>query len=197
MIYKKHKRVALRRLGFRAGRLGTVRSKAHNIVRRGSTTASPDTASSYEASYKLQFSPRIGSCDASFVGENYIDITTSTLLSFNDNPSVSDATATGLYSNDPTYNSLINVGQSYEESNNFTNPISLSPNTAYVWDFALIPDAGINGTYCIRTVTSDGSLISGYNQIVELELPAGANQQMRHGAFFDAETEGTKQAFYW
>jgi uncharacterized delta-60 repeat protein len=161
------------------------------------TTASPDTAGSYEASYKLQYSPRIGSCDVSFVGENYIDISTSTLLSFNDNPSVSDATTTAAYSNDPTYSSLINVGQSYEESNSFTNPIGISPNTAYIWDFALTPNAGVNGTYCIRTVNGDGSLISGYNQIVELELPSGSSQQMRHGTFFDAETEGTKQAFYW
>jgi uncharacterized delta-60 repeat protein len=161
------------------------------------TTTSPKTTAAGLASFKLQYSKRIGTCDASFTGESYADIGTSTFISFYDNPSVSDGTSTGVYSNDPSYNSLANVGQSYEESNNFSNFTSLASNTSNIWDFSLTPNAATNGVYCIRAVNSDGSVLSGYNQIAEIQLPVGDSQKMRHGAFFDAETEGTKQAFYW
>ncbi len=162
-------------------------------------TSNGKTVGAGSLTLKLQFAAKIGTCDTLFSGESYADVSGSTLFSFYTNSILQDGDVTGNYSNDPMYNSLGNVVQSYESSGTMTNSTPLYAQTNALWDISLTPNLATNGSYCFRVVYSSGTLLDTYTYIPEITIPPNTKQFMRHNAFFDAEngSEGTKQAFYW
>ena len=123
--------------------------------------------------FKLQYSPRSGSCDAGFVGETYGDVTTSGAISYNNNSPPDSASLTPNVSLDPTHSGHTVVSQTYEELNNFTNAVAAIPSGQDgQWDFVLKANsAPSNTSYCFRAVKSDGSLLPTYTVIPEIVSP--------------------------
>jgi hypothetical protein len=127
-------------------------------------------------SFKLQFA-QVGSdglCDTSFNGETYTDITTSTVIAFNDNPTPSDGAALTANTNDPTYGADTIVNQTYEELNPFTNSIAaINFDQDGKWDFSLKDNgAPANTTYCLRVVKNDETLLEHYTVIPQITTAA-------------------------
>lgn len=52
--------------------------------------------------FKLQFAQKSGTCDTAFSGETYADVTSSTVIAYNDNATPADGTALTANANDPT-----------------------------------------------------------------------------------------------
>lgn len=126
-----------------------------------------------EDDYKLQFAVRVGTCDTSFTGETYNDITTSTILAYNDNPTpVDGALLTGNPGNPTSSYSISN--QEYVELNNFSNSSEILGGTDGLWDFSLI-DNGLytEEVYCVRAVYADGSPLFSYSQIPQFTAGPG------------------------
>jgi hypothetical protein len=123
-------------------------------------------------SFKLQFAQRGADnlCDTAFSGETYIDVSTSTVIAFNDNPTPADGAALTANSNDPTHGTDTIVNQTYEELNNFTNSQAAIPSGQDgKWDFSLKDNgASANTAYCFRVVKSDGSLLDTYTVIPQI-----------------------------
>ena len=122
------------------------------------------------ASFKLQYAPISGSCDTSFVGETYTDVTNNTSIAFYNNFIPEDKSTLTANVNDPTYSTDTIVNQQYVESNNFTNSsgaVSIGQDSQ--WDFSLY-SKGIasSAAYCFRIVKSDGSLLGSYSVIPEV-----------------------------
>jgi hypothetical protein len=127
-------------------------------------------------SFKLQFAQR-GSdnqCDTSFNGESYADVTTSTVIAYNNNPTPADGAALTANTNDPMHGTDTIVNQTYEELNNFTNSVAAIPSGQDgKWDFSLKDNgASANTAYCFRVVKSDGSLLDTYTVIPQITTAA-------------------------
>jgi hypothetical protein len=148
--------------------------------------------------FKLQFSPKVGTCDTSFVGENYEDIATggSAEILYHDNPSIADAAAAVSLSGDPSHSGHTTVLQTIEESNNFTNTSNVASGQDGLWDF-ILKDNGAFGAYCFRALSSSNVLITSYTIVPEISFCKDDPQTtalLRHGTFF---CEGQKKAFFW
>lgn len=139
--------------------------------------------------FKLQYAEKAGTCDTGFSGETFSDVPTSgTSLTFYDNPSVSGGASTVVLNTDAVPAGG-GVGQTYVESNNFSNSSSaLANGYAGLWDFALTSGTGAVGkSYCIRTVHSTGSVLNSYSRVTEISITGAGppvpttEQQMRHG----------------
>ena len=120
--------------------------------------------------FKLQFAQQSGTCDTSFVGENYADVTGSSLIAYYDNPTPADGGSLTANANDPSHGVDNVVAQTYEEANNFTNSVAaVSAGEDGMWDFALVDNlATPSTTYCLRAVLSDGTLLDTYTVIPEI-----------------------------
>lgn len=125
---------------------------------------------------KLQYSVRSGTCDTSFTGESYADVTTGTAISYFDNATPSDDSAlTANATLDPTDGGRSIINQSYEENNNFTNSqATIGSGEDGKWDFALYDNgAAANTVYCLRVVKSSGSaLLDAYTVIPQITTAA-------------------------
>lgn len=120
--------------------------------------------------FKLQFAQKSGTCDTSFAGENYVDLSpTSRTIRFYDNPAVSDGTIVSVNTSDPVHGADILVPQTYEEANTFTAVPAVAPGRDGLWDFALVNDsAPANTPYCFRVVKADGTLLDAYSVLPEI-----------------------------
>lgn len=147
--------------------------------------------------YKLQFAPKVGTCDTAFVGENYVDTgTASGEIQYHNNPSVTDATQAVAVSGDPAHSSDTTVLESIEESNNFSPIVTAAVNNDALWDFTL-KDSSAFGAYCLRVVESDGTVLDGYNVVPEISFckdDPKTDNILRHGTYF---CEGLKKSFFW
>ena len=127
-------------------------------------------------SFKLQFSQQGADnlCDTAFSGETYADVTTSTVIAYNDNPTPADGTALTANVNDPTHGTDTIVNQTYEELNNFTNSVSaINSGQDGKWDFSLKDNgAPANTIYCFRIVKADGTLLDQYSVIPQITTAA-------------------------
>jgi hypothetical protein len=79
-----------------------------------------------EKNFKLQFSEKSGTCDTSFTGETYVDVTASSAIAFNNNATPADDAALTGNANDPT-NGFTSINQGYQELNNFTTSVAAIP----------------------------------------------------------------------
>jgi hypothetical protein len=124
-------------------------------------------------SFKVQYAAKSGTCDASFTGETYADITTATPIAYLDLPSPADNTALGAQA-DMTDGARTIVNQTYEELNNFTNSQgSIASGQDGKWDFSFVDNTGQSNTsYCIRIVKSDGGTLDTYTSIAEVVTAA-------------------------
>jgi len=121
--------------------------------------------------FKLQYAVESGTCDTSFTGETYADVTTSTPIAYNNNPTPADGDNLTANASDPTSGNTIN-NQDYEELNDFTNTVSdILEGEDGLWDFALLDNTSSAETYCLRVVEADGTLLDIYNQVPEVSTP--------------------------
>jgi hypothetical protein len=93
-------------------------------------------------------------------------------ISFYNNENIPDGSGIASSPDDPDPGSGSAVLQSYVESNNFTNPNTIPDGDYGIWDFALVDNnASGEARYCFRIVNSDGSELSTYTVIAELDIP--------------------------
>lgn len=124
--------------------------------------------------FKLQFAVRSGTCDTSFTGETYADVTALTDIAYYNNATPSDGDSATSNANDPTFGGDSIVRQTYEEANDFTNTSDVDPGEVGLWDFALVDNgAPFNTTYCFRATLSDGTPLDSYSVIPELTTFSG------------------------
>jgi len=148
---------------------------------------------------KLQYSPKVGTCDTSFVGESYQDVPTSgnNEILYHSNPTVTDGTNAVALSGDPTDGTNPTVMESIEEANNFTNSANDIPRSSDgEWDFVLNDNLAF-GPYCFRVLDSSGSQIATYTQVPEITFCKNdpkTDNLLRHGTYFCG---GTKKGFFW
>ena len=123
-----------------------------------------------EKDFKLQFAQKVWVCDTSFLGENYIDVTNSTAIAFNDNSLLNDENVLTANINDPVIVGRVGINQTYQEANNFTTSAwEIPKNQDGKWDFSLIDNtAPVATSYCFRMVESDGKLLDVYREIPEI-----------------------------
>ena len=123
-----------------------------------------------EASFRLQFAQRSGTCDAGFGGESYADVTGASAIAFYNNPIAADGWALTTNANDPTHGADPVLAQSYEEANNFSNAIAaFGPEEDGLWDFSLVDlSAPPNTSYCLRVVHASGAALDLYSTIAEI-----------------------------
>jgi hypothetical protein len=155
-------------------------------------------------SFKLQFSSRVGSCDASFVGEAYTDVTNASVIAWNDNASLVTGAQVAPTSTDPQSGTKTRVYETYQEANSFTNASSTSiyDGQSGVWDFSLVDNgAPRNTSYCFRVVRNDGSTLESYSIVPEIitapaanTLPVASGISIDSGAASINLIEGTTKA---
>jgi len=130
-----------------------------------------DTLPASTGVFKLQYAVKSTSCDTSFSGETYRDITSSTPISYFDNTGVANGASVVTNANDPSHSGHTKVNEAYTESNNVDVPTLISSGQDGLWDFSLAvaSNAPLND-YCIRLVHSDGSTFNTYTQVAELGM---------------------------
>lgn len=148
--------------------------------------------------YKLQYSPKVGTCDTGFIGESYADVTTSSGdVRYHDNPTISDgANIVTKSGQDPTHGSDPVISQRIEESNTFTNANNVYAGEDGLWDFVL-KDVDAFGAYCFRVVDNSNATLASYTQVPEITFckdDPKTEALLRHGNYF---CEGTERSFFW
>lgn len=120
--------------------------------------------------FKLQFAVRSGTCDTSFSGETYADVTAATVIAYNNNATPTDGATLTNNANDPTHSGHTLRNQTYEELNNFTNSaLAINAGEDGKWDFSLKDNGAPAGTtYCFRVVRSTGTVLETYTVIPEI-----------------------------
>jgi hypothetical protein len=119
--------------------------------------------------FKLQYGGKNSACSAA----TYADVSDATPIAFKDNPVASDGTVLtpSIDPEDPSHCSDLTIKQTYEEQNGFTNSVSTIPiGSDGMWDFSLQALSGASGTYCIRIVKDDGTILYGYPQYPEVTI---------------------------
>jgi hypothetical protein len=154
----------------------TLRSTGQPFRLRTLVHVDNDTLYAGGNNFKLQYAPMSGTCDTSFSGESYSDVTSSSTIAYYDNPTPSDGDNLTADANDPTDGANMINDETYEEANNFTNATSaISAGQDGEWDFSLVDNGAPASTaYCFRVVQSDGSLLDTYNDIPEIITSDGA-----------------------
>ncbi|MEM5812026.1 MAG: hypothetical protein QXG91_04805 [Candidatus Aenigmatarchaeota archaeon] len=135
---------------------------------------STGTLSASGQNFKLQFGTSTGSNCGPFSLITWSDVTTSSIISFYDNPTPTDGSALTANANDPTHGADTIVNQTYEELNNFTNSQAAIPaGQDGKWDFSLKDNsAPANTTYCLRVVKANGVPLNTYSVIPQITTAA-------------------------
>jgi hypothetical protein len=121
------------------------------------------------SSFKLQYAVMSGTCDTSFTGETYADVTDSSAISYYDNPIAVNGLSLATNANDPTDGTNTLVRQAYEEkgATTFTNPSAIPVGQDGMWDFALTTNGALQNThYCLRLLNS--IVLNAYTVIPEI-----------------------------
>ncbi len=130
-------------------------------------------------SFKLRFSPKVGTCDVAGVGETYADLASgSGEFRYNNNASVADPTNIAATGGDPSHGADTIVTQTYKESNNFATIANTPVGQDAMWDFAIINFSASQFTsWCFRVEAASGSPTLTYSQIAEIATaPSLLNQ---------------------
>jgi hypothetical protein len=104
---------------------------------------------------KLQYAPKSGSVCGD--DETFTDVTSTSTIAFYDNSNVNDGDALIANDNDPTHNGHTIKRQTYVESNNFINAISMvNIGEDGMWDFSLQDNGASPLTpYCFQVVKAN------------------------------------------
>ena len=146
--------------------------------------------------YKLQFAEKtLASCS---VQTGFADVTDTSDIAFNTNPSVSNGAAITTNANDPV-STANSVAETYiSASGTFTNPNAIVSGKTGLWDFSLKDNSGLYSTsYCVRMAYDDGSAMEGIVQYPEITTVAKiAAQQSSYRLYQNADsaTPGTALA---
>ncbi len=130
------------------------------------------TLASNTASYKLQYAQKtVGSCSAQ---TGFADVTTTSAIAWNTNPSVANGTAISTTANDPTTNGDT-AAQSYvSDTGAFSNPAAINPGKFGLWDFSLKDNSHVNNqAYCLRLAQGTGTAYSSYVAYPEIVTANG------------------------
>lgn len=132
-------------------------------------TTNPMPAAS--ETFKLQYAVKSGTCDTSFSGEAYVDVSaTDGNLRFFDNPSSADGDVTTSVADDPKHSTHPVIAQTYEEANSFMNAAEVPIDNDALWDFSLVDYSSAAGTsYCLRAVKGNDKLLGTYTVIPEVK----------------------------
>lgn len=126
--------------------------------------------------FKLQFAGKgTGSCAApNGSPSSYTDVTSSTAISFYNNPTPTTDTALTGNILDPTNGADIIVDQTYVESNPFSAATNIAANSDGMWDFSLQDNnAPSSTTYCLRIVRNTGTALESYLSYPTVTTAAG------------------------
>lgn len=158
------------------------------------TTKTPSAGSKH---FKLQYAVKSGTCDTSFTGESYSDVTKlSTFRSYNSRSLINGASL-ATSASDPTNGANQIIYQNYNGAGYFTPSSSMTRGASSLWDLGLTPYEAPDNSYCVRIVKGDGSLLDTTTYVAEVTVPIPSVQQMRHGQSFSSTNPGVKQGFYW
>ncbi|MEW5907083.1 MAG: fibronectin type III domain-containing protein [Elusimicrobiota bacterium] len=145
-------------------------------------------------SFKLQYAGQgDGTCAAPSNGTpaSYTDITGTTLIAYNDNPTPVDKAALTANAADPAYGAQANINQVYAESGGFSNTAAgIARNRNGMWDIALKDNGMAPGAvYCLRLVKNDGLPLETYTIYPRLVSPAAVviNEVYPSGASASAD----------
>jgi hypothetical protein len=121
-----------------------------------------------DKSLNLQFTSKNAGTCASSTG--WANVTTSTAISYYNNPTPTDGAALIANANDPTHNADVLINQTFEESNPFTNSVAPIPvNQDGKWDFSLFDNGAPASTdYCLQAVVSSSQPLDAYNYYPEI-----------------------------
>lgn len=130
-----------------------------------------DNLLSGPSAFKLQYAVKSGTCDTSFSGETYYDVTSTTPVAYYNNPAPANGATISATADDPSHSGHTKVNQTYVEANNISVINDVPAGQDGMWDFSLtVPsDAPLN-EYCIRMVNADGSTLNTYTVIPELRM---------------------------
>jgi len=108
--------------------------------------------------YVLQYAQMSGTCDSSYSGETYADVTDTTDIAFYDNAGPTSGQTLTSTTTDPTHSSDNKVSQMYTESNYATTTAQIAPGKDGLWDFSLVASssAPAGTTYCLRLLGANG-----------------------------------------
>jgi len=157
-------------------------------------------ATQYNLFYVLQYAEKVGTCDASFTGETYGDVSPSSgAIRYYNNTTPSDGTALTDNANDPVHSGHTNYNQDYEEANYVINNQSTIPDGSdALWDFSLVDFSAAQGaSYCFRLVFADYTPFENYDVIPEITtesdntLPVASSVSIDSGATGVNLTENT------
>lgn len=141
--------------------------------------------------FKLQYAAMSGTCDVSFTGETYADITTSTPIAYANNTVATDGMGLTANANDPSHSGHSTIMQEYNELNNNNIVNNITPGQDGLWDFALKDNgAAANTSYCFRIVKSDNSLLDAYSVVPQITTPTVTVAQSNH-QFFNVNGDGS------
>lgn len=147
--------------------------------------------------FKLRYAAQGSGCSSA----TYSDVTSSSVISFKDNPTPADGASITYQSGiDPTDTGQTVVAQSYQESGSFNNQNSFGPASDAEWDFSLFDNGATASTaYCFKITNSDNSDIATYTNYPSITTFGSSgptmDQVMRGGKWFNAS--GVKQSYYW
>ncbi|MEK9175006.1 MAG: hypothetical protein AAB795_00265, partial [Patescibacteria group bacterium] len=144
-------------------------------------------------SFKLQYAPKPSACGA------YSDITSGTAIAYINNPTPNDGDFLTTSVFDPIHGGDTTVSQTYEETNNFTKSKSKIPaNQDGEWDFALKSNGILSsGTYCIRAVKIDNSVLDTYTVTPEIKIAVYTTSGTYISSNFNANTPTIFSVIEW
>lgn len=138
---------------------------------------------------KLQYAVKSGTCDTSFSGELYTDVSTSTGdIRFYDNSDGSTVSGADMQNSDadPTDGARTIIRENYYEENPFSNDREgIFRGRDGKWDLSLVDYSAPSKTsYCFRVVRENGNVLNSYTVIPEITTASPA-------ASITLDTDGT------
>jgi len=132
-------------------------------------TAHVTNATANSGTFKLQYAAKVGTCDTSFTGESYADVSSSTPIAFYNNPKAIDSAPLTVNANDPVHSTDNTVVQQYQEADNYSLDNTTAIGEDAMWDAALVDNgAPASTSYCFRTMYSSGTQITSYTVVPEI-----------------------------
>ena len=109
---------------------------------------------------KLQYAQKSGVCDTSFSGESYSDVTSTSPVSYYNNPTPADGSSYAVNAGDPTRAGITSIPQYYTESNPLTVASPIPAGQDGLWDVPLMLRSNSTSWYSLGSIggqTSWGS----------------------------------------
>lgn len=176
----------------------TTFSNAGEVVRLRALVDLATGGAAVGEGFKLQMATSASACSAGIGSLTFSDVSSgSGAIRFYDNTSATDGATLVTTANDPTHGAHTVVAQKYVESNtNFTVRSAISAGQDGIWDFALVNNSVVRGTYyCFRIVRSDGTVLDTYSQVPQITLPNAA-PELQNVSASQSLTTGTVAISY-